>query len=71
MDMFESGPSLVVSLSLGLIGMAYFSYGKRLQKTMPRACGIGLMVFPYFVSDMTWLVLLGCVLGVVPWLVRG
>jgi hypothetical protein len=61
---------LVVSIALGLLGMAYFSYGKRLGKTVALGCGVGLMVFPYFVSSTAILLGIGGLLGVLPFLLR-
>lgn len=37
---------------------------------MPLACGIALMIFPYFVSDTILLVILGVALIVIPYFVR-
>ena len=62
--------SFVLSIALGLLGMAYFSYGKKLGKTLPLGCGVALIVFPYFVSSMGWMLGLGGVLSVLPFLVR-
>ena len=70
MDMFGNGPVFIMGLVLGTVGLGYFMYGKKAQKALPLACGLGLMVFPYFVSDMTWLIVAGSALGVVPWIVR-
>ena len=62
--------SLVLSIALGLVGMAYFSYGKKLGKALPLGCGVGLMVFPYFVSSTGILLGIGGVLSVLPFLLR-
>ena len=70
MDMFGSGPAFVMALVLGIVGLGYFTYGKKAQRPLPLACGLGLMVFPYFVSDMTWLIVAGSALGIAPWIVR-
>ena len=63
--------AFVLSLALGLVGMAYFSYGKKLGKAVPLGCGAALMVFPYFVSSTVWMIGIGSVLSVLPFLVRG
>jgi len=65
-----SGSTLVMGLVLGIIGMAYFSYGKKMQRGLPLACGLGLMVVPYFVSNMPVLLAIGAILGVAPWVAR-
>jgi hypothetical protein len=63
--------SFVLSVVLGLVGMAYFSYGKKLGKPLSVGCGLGLMVFPYFVSSTGVLLGLGGVLSALPFLIRG
>jgi len=70
MDMFGNGPVFMMGLVLGIVGLGYFTYGKKAQKPLPLACGLGLMVFPYFVTDMTWLIVTGSALSVAPWLMR-
>ena len=66
-----SGSStFLASIALGLLGMAYFSYGKRLGKTVPLGCGAALMVFPYFVTSLGWMLGIGGVLSVLPFLLR-
>ena len=54
----------------GAIGLGYFVYGRRQKKFVPLICGIGLMGYPYFVSNATLLVVIGCVLLVLPFFVR-
>lgn len=61
---------LVWGLVFGAIGLGYFVYGKRQQKFIPLACGLGLMGFPYFVSNPFVLVGVGIVLIVLPYFVR-
>ncbi len=55
-------------LVLGSIGLGYLMYGRRQRAIMPTLCGIGLMIFPWFVSGTWALVLIGAVLLVVPFL---
>jgi hypothetical protein len=51
----------------GAIGVGYFVYGKQQSAILPLACGIGLMVFPYFVSGTLWMLLIGGALMAAPW----
>lgn len=44
--------------------------GKRQRTVVPLACGLALMIFPYFVSNTVLLVILGAVLMVIPYFVR-
>jgi hypothetical protein len=46
----------------GSIGLGFFVYGKKQKAVIPLFCGIGLMVFPYFISNMYILVILGILL---------
>ena len=52
------------------IGLGYFIYGKRQGAPVPLVCGIGLMVFPYFVSNSWPMVLVGALLMGVPYFIR-
>ncbi len=44
--------SLLASLALGTVGLAVFMYGKRQGRFPHMLVGVGLMVFPYFVSNV-------------------
>lgn len=57
-------------LLFGSIGLGFFIYGKRQKAPVPRVCGIGLMVFPYFVSNNWLMVPIGAVLIAIPYFVR-
>jgi hypothetical protein len=45
-------------------------YGKRQRRGVPLACGLGLMIFPYLVSNTILLVLIGLVLAALPYFLR-
>jgi len=62
--------SFVVYVLYGAVGLGYFMYGKRQKMLVPLFCGLGLMGFPYFVSDATMLVVIGCVLLGLPFFVK-
>jgi predicted membrane protein len=62
--------SLLWGILFSSIGLAFFVYGKRQKTIVPLACGIALMVFPYFVSNTIVLVLVGLALIAVPYFVR-
>ncbi len=57
-------------LLFGSIGLGYFVYGKKQRAAIPLACGLALMIFPYFVSSTLWLVVTGGVLMVIPYFIR-
>lgn len=54
----------------GSIGLGFFIYGKRQSSIMPMVCGVALMVYPYFVSNVYLLVIIGLVLMALPYYYR-
>jgi len=54
----------------GSVGLGYFVYGKKQKAAVPLFCGIGLMIFPYFISNSYLLVLSGIVLAALPFFIR-
>jgi hypothetical protein len=54
----------------GSIGLGFFIFGKRQGAPVPLACGMLLMVFPYFVSSAWAMVVVGALLMAIPYFVR-
>jgi hypothetical protein len=67
---FLDTSSLLWGLLFGSIGLGFFVYGKRQKTVVPFACGLALMIFPYFVSNTILLVVLGLALIAIPYFVR-
>ena len=67
---FLDTSSLLWGLLFGSIGLGFFVYGRRQKRVVPLACGVALMVFPYFVSNTILLVILGLALIAIPYFVR-
>ena len=65
-----SGSWLLWGLLFGSIGLGLFLYGKKQKAVVPLACGLALMIFPYFVPNTILLVVVGVTLIVVAYLVR-
>jgi hypothetical protein len=61
---------IVWGMLFGAIGAGYLVYGKRQRAIVPLACGLALMVFPYFVSSNWAIVAVGVVLMAIPRFVR-
>jgi predicted membrane protein len=61
---------LLWSLLFSSIGLGFFIYGKRQKAVVPLFCGLGLMIYPYFVSSTLLLVAIGVALSVLPYFVR-
>jgi hypothetical protein len=57
---------LLWGLLFGSIGLGFFMYGRSQKTVVPLVCGLLLMIFPYFVSNLILLVALGIVLIAVP-----
>ena len=62
--------TLLWGLLFSSIGMGFFIYGRKQKRAVPLVCGIVLMVYPYFVPNTIWLVVIGVVLCAVPYFVR-
>lgn len=61
---------LLWGLLFGSIGLGFFLYGKKQRRVVPLVCGLALMIFPYFVSDIILIVVVGIVLIAIPYFVR-
>ena len=54
----------------GSIGFGFFVYGKKQNAIIPLISGIGLIAFPYFVSNIYLMLLIGISLIVLPYFIR-
>ena len=61
---------LVWGMLFGAIGLGYFVYGKRQAAMLPLLCGVGLMVVPYFIGSILWLIVVCATLMAAPWVWR-
>jgi hypothetical protein len=62
--------AMIFSVLFGAIGVGYFIYGKKQQELIPLIAGIGLCVFPYFITNSYAMVIVGAILTAAPWLLR-
>ncbi len=62
--------TLLWGLLFSSIGFGYFLYGKKQRSPIPLVCGLGLMVYPYFISGHILLVAVGCALSAIPYFIR-
>ncbi len=62
--------TLLWGFLFGTIGLAMAVYGKKHKKTIPMACGVMLIVFPYAVTNVYALVGIGILLLVTPFVIR-
>ena len=56
-----SSANLIGGLLFGSIGFVAFIYGKRMHLWKPMLCGIGLMVYPYFIGNTAIMYAIGIV----------
>jgi hypothetical protein len=62
--------ALLIMMLFGAVGMGYFVYGKNQRRAVPLISGILLCVYPYFVSGIVPLILVGALLVAVPCFVK-
>ena len=68
-EMF-SGSQILWGFLFGSVGLGFFIYGKKQSMIVPILCGLGLMIYPYFVASTIALILIGCVLIAIPYFFR-
>jgi hypothetical protein len=61
---------LLFGILWSAVGLGYFVYGKRQRSFVPLLCGLGLMLFPYFVENWILLLVVGLVLTALPFVIR-
>jgi len=65
------GTSLLIwGMIFGSIGLGFFTYGKKQKAVVPLLTGISLFIFPYFISNVYILVIVGIILVALPYFVR-
>ena len=62
--------SLFVGVITGVVGTAYFMYGKRASKPVAMIAGGLLCVYPYVSDSLWWLVGVGALLAVAPFVIE-
>lgn len=68
--MFQDITLLIWGVFFSIIGWGFFSYGRKQHAIIPLSSGIGLFVFPYFVSNVYWLVSIGVALILIPFFIK-
>jgi hypothetical protein len=66
----EGSSQLIWGMLFGVIGLAYFVYGKKQRAIVPLVTGVTLFIFPYFITNIYALVIVGCIITGVPYFVR-
>jgi len=52
------------------VGLGFFMYGRKQKAVIPLVCGLALMIYPYFVSDIIAVIAIGVGLIAIPYFVR-
>jgi hypothetical protein len=61
--------NLFIGLIISTVGVGYMMYGRRQTKFAPTIAGVVLCIYPYFVDDWVWLIVIGVPLVVLPFLI--
>ena len=62
----KSGILAIVIFSI--IGLGYLSYGKKSNRLWMVICGVALMAYPYFLNDTAYVILIGMILSLLPFI---
>lgn len=61
---------IFTGLIFGSIGMGYIIYGRKQANMIALLAGVGLCIFPYFISGIWMLIALGAGLVLLPFMIR-
>lgn len=62
-------PSLFIGMIAGALGTGYFIYGKRQAHPTALFCGLGLMLYPFFFTNLWALLFVGVALCLIPFFI--
>jgi len=60
---------IVINLLAGLVGTAYFMYGKKIYNYKILCCGLALCVVPYFIGNTILLIIACLVMAAAPFVI--
>ncbi|MBA6390851.1 hypothetical protein H4J38_08685 [Colwellia sp. BRX10-3] len=66
----DSSSIMLWSVLFGGIGIGYFLYGKKQKAIVPLCTGLALFVFPYFMSSVIMLLIVGVILVAIPYFIK-
>ncbi|MCG6201072.1 hypothetical protein [Psychromonas antarctica] len=66
----DSSSIMVWSVFFAAIGSGYFMYGRKQRAIVPLCIGISLFIFPYFMSSVTMLLIVGIILMAIPYFIK-
>ena len=60
--------SIIAMIIFSIIGLGYFTYGKKSKQLLMLICGIALMGYSYFVDGLVYIILIGVGLIALPFI---
>ena len=66
----DSATTLMLGVLYGAIGMGFLVYARQQRKGVALFSGVGLIVIPYVIPGVVWLIVAGVVLVALPFWVR-
>ena len=66
----DSTAIMLWSVLFGGIGIGYFIYGRKQKAIVPFCTGLALFVFPYFMTSVTMLFIVGVILVAIPYYIK-
>lgn len=69
-NIMDSTSSIMWGILFGAIGAGYLIYGKKQRRSIALLSGVVLCAFPYFVSNIFLMILIGIIFITLPFFVR-
>ena len=66
----DSEAIIMWSVLFGGIGIGYFMYGRKQKAIVPLCIGLSLFIFPYFMTSVAMLLVVGAILVAVPYFIK-
>lgn len=66
----DSASIIAWSVLFGGIGIGYLTCGRRKKAVVPLCIGLSLLVFPYFMSSVSMLLIVGAILVAIPYFIK-
>jgi len=62
--------TILISVLFGLVGTGFVMFGKSSGQLVPIGAGVALMIFPYFISNIILMLIVGAALMAAPFFMR-
>ncbi len=66
----DSSSIMIWSVLFGGIGIGFFIYGKKQKAVVPFLVGLTLCIFPYFMTSLTMMLIVGVILIAIPYFMK-